>query len=481
MRLVPWLAVFAAFIAFGLAGATLAQPIVTGDLSVYYDFDDFVDEIEDKSGNGLNGEIFGNVIFSDDAVRGGGSAFFDSAETNFTAEHNVAIAGCTRDTPLECGDIPAELIPSSAFTLAAWMKVEDSTGGDQSVYQVESADGSFVTHAQLQNDGRIRMRLRSQLQSDNINSTDKWNIDGLGGSETYPLGEWFHYAGTFSQAENLIRFFYTGEVVFEMEPDGNAFDAELGDWGRGALLGTTTDAGRQLYARMDELYVFTRALSDAEIKDLFELNEPGGPPQLQAGDADENLAFDQFDLIKVQQAAKYLTGDAATWGEGDWNAAPGGAAGSPPAGDGLFNQLDIIAALNNGLYLQGPYAALSGDGTAGDGQTSIIYNVTTGELGVDAPAGTDLTSININSAAGVFTGDAAQNLGGSFDNDADLPAYDVNPEIFANVMPANRSHNSQNPAEPPKTGSSGNYTKSWSNTLAAIIPQPPCVPSNRTY
>ena len=52
MRLVPWLAVFAAFIAFGLAGATLAQPIVTGELSVYYDFDDFVDEIEDKSGNG---------------------------------------------------------------------------------------------------------------------------------------------------------------------------------------------------------------------------------------------------------------------------------------------------------------------------------------------------------------------------------------------------------------------------------------------
>ena len=30
-----------------------------------------------------------------------------------------------------------------------------------------------------------------------------------------------------------------------------------------------------------------------------------------------------------------------------------------------------------------------------------------------------LTSINIDSAAGIFTGDAAQNLGGSFDNDAD--------------------------------------------------------------
>ena len=30
-----------------------------------------------------------------------------------------------------------------------------------------------------------------------------------------------------------------------------------------------------------------------------------------------------------------------------------------------------------------------------------------------------MTSINIDSAAGIFTGDRAQNLGGSFDNDAD--------------------------------------------------------------
>ncbi len=30
-----------------------------------------------------------------------------------------------------------------------------------------------------------------------------------------------------------------------------------------------------------------------------------------------------------------------------------------------------------------------------------------------------MTSVNIDSAASIFTGDAAQNLGGSFDNDAD--------------------------------------------------------------
>ncbi len=146
------------------------------------------------------------------------------------------------------------------------------------------------------------------------------------------------------------------------------------------------------------------------------------PPQLaplQPGDADPDFDFDQLDLVRVQVAAKYLTGHAATWGEGDWNAAPGGRRGNPPPGDGLFNQVDIIAALTAGKYLSGPYAAVRPNGMRGDVQTSLIYNPTSGEIAVNAPAGKELSSINIDSAAGIFTGQAAQNLGGSFDNDAD--------------------------------------------------------------
>jgi hypothetical protein len=141
--------------------------------------------------------------------------------------------------------------------------------------------------------------------------------------------------------------------------------------------------------------------------------------QLQAGDADQDLDFDQFDLIRVQQAARYLTGQAATWGQGDWNGAPGGSQGSPPPGNGFFDQLDIVAALAPAHYLKGPFAAIAGKGNPNDEQTSIIYNPSTGELGVNAPVSTQLTSINIDSAGGIFTGARAQNLGGSFDNDAD--------------------------------------------------------------
>ena len=181
--------------------------------------------------------------------------------------------------------------------------------------------------------------------------------------------------------------------------------------------GTVSDTGRLgQHARATRVVSTTR----------FDLSASGVIPNfpplatpLQAGDSDQDFDFDQLDLVQVQIAAKYLTGQTATWGEGDWNGAPGGSAGAPPTGDGQFNQFDVIAAQQAGVYLTGPYAAIQPAGQRGDDQTSIIYDPNTGELAVDAPAGAELTSINIDSAAAVLTGQPAQNLGGSFDNDAD--------------------------------------------------------------
>jgi hypothetical protein len=148
-----------------------------------------------------------------------------------------------------------------------------------------------------------------------------------------------------------------------------------------------------------------------------------GEITLEAGDADQDLDFDQFDLVHVQIANKYLSGQAATWGEGDWNGAPGGNPGSPPAGDGLFDQRDIVAAQQGGVYLTGPYAVIQPNGVSNDSQTSIIYDAATGDVAVDTPAGVELTSINIDSASGIFTGGVALNLGGSFDNDSDTNIF----------------------------------------------------------
>ena len=177
----------------------------------------------------------------------------------------------------------------------------------------------------------------------------------------------------------------------------------------------------------------------------LEVTVTPGVARLQAGDADQDLDFDQLDLVKVQVAAKYLTGEAATWGDGDWDGAPGGTPGNPPAGNGFFDQLDIVSALAPGHYLTGPYAALTPDGKPGDEQTSLVYDTGTGELTVDSPASKNLTSINITSAGSKFIGDKPAVLDGAFDNYAADNIFKATfggsfgDLSFGNVLPAGLS------------------------------------------
>ena len=71
-------------------------------------------------------------------------------------------------------------------------------------------------------------------------------------------------------------------------------------------------------------------------------------------------------------------------------------------------------ALEQGHYPGGPYAVLAGWYT-GDGNASISYDPRAGELRV-LVWDTELTSINIQSASSIFTGDPADHLGQAFDN-----------------------------------------------------------------
>ena len=235
--------------------------------------------------------------------------------------------------------------------------------------------------------------------------------------------------------DSEVSDFLNDELLQEDTPVGGNFsgiirndDLYMGDVRGGLLDGFAGTDPHDIFVA--EVIVYNTALSENQmigigewLRDNVNQSLSDGPTRLQAGDADEDLDFDQLDLVRVQIAAKYLSGDAATWGDGDWNGAPGGEPGSPPAGNGLFDQLDIISALGNGLYLTGSYGALATGGVERDGQTSVIYDPTNGSVSVDAPAGVELTSINIDSAAGIFTGTEAQNLGGSFDNDADANIF----------------------------------------------------------
>ena len=61
------------------------------------------------------------------------------------------------------------------------------------------------------------------------------------------------------------------------------------------------------------------------------------------GDANEDGNFDEVDLMSIMRAAKYETGEAASWRDGDFNA------------DGVVDSSDLLIALRTGRYADGEY------------------------------------------------------------------------------------------------------------------------------
>jgi hypothetical protein len=179
---------------------------------------------------------------------------------------------------------------------------------------------------------------------------------------------WHHLVALLDKSD--VRLFLDGEELMDLEDSDPVYwQAEQATIG-----GREQSNGSYVHpfpGLIDEVAVYGTLLSEQRIQAHYLTGTQGGATPLLAGDADQNLQFDQLDLVKVQIAAKYLTGEAATWGEGDWDGAPGGEPGNPPPGNGRFDQVDVIAALATGVYLTGPYGAAGAVGQVDLGNAAV--------------------------------------------------------------------------------------------------------------
>ena len=333
-----------------------AQPLVTGDLTIYYDFDAFTQTVIDGSGNGFNGKVRDKTRnMLDEGVELSTSGVI----SNHTAMPKRG-AGAIRFTQSPIlGDDPVFLdldgsaikanaptkVPKEAITVAAWLNLPEvnATIGGQgnynapaSIYQAASSGPSFVTHFHAEGNGTIRLALRGESQAQNIVNSggapfadhpypNQAEIDSSGADpEPWPLNEWFHVAFTYdknaSGGAGEFAMYFNGVKIRSGAPNGQTSGVptgpiDLGDWdlravgdfydglGIGAVMDT---GGRRLHGLMDEFYIFSRALSDAEIGTLVTLAEPL-PPLL--GDynrngvvdiADYTVWRDQFGLLVEQ-------------------------------------------------------------------------------------------------------------------------------------------------------------------------------------
>ncbi|HUU16517.1 MAG TPA: LamG-like jellyroll fold domain-containing protein, partial [Sedimentisphaerales bacterium] len=219
-----------------LAGEREVDP----SLVIYYSFDEVSDIVADQSGKGHDGVVVGDVTAEPEGMYNGAANFASGSYLD-----------------LDGPSIPAEDIPTSAITLAAWIKCAN-TGGDHEIFSARASDETWLTHPEPKSSGDIRWLLRS------YGGTTIFQI--LAGTMTWD--EWLHFAGTYDKESAKAALYINGELIEEIDVENPADIA--GDWDLGARVGYTIDNARPFTGLMDEFRMYTRALTQDEILEIMQ-------------------------------------------------------------------------------------------------------------------------------------------------------------------------------------------------------------------
>jgi len=214
-----------------LAGERAVDP----SLVIYYSFDEVSDIVADQSGKGHDGVVVGDVTPEASGMYNGAANFATGSYLD-----------------LDGPSIPAEDIPTSAMTLAAWINIAN-TGGDHEIFSARASDESWLIHPEPKSSGDIRWLLRS------YGGTTIFQIR----AGTVTWDQWLHFAGTYDKESGKAALYINGELIEELDVADPADIA--GDWDLGARVGLTIDDGRPFTGLMDEFRMYTRALSQDEI------------------------------------------------------------------------------------------------------------------------------------------------------------------------------------------------------------------------
>jgi hypothetical protein len=150
----------------------------------------------------------------------------------------------------EAGEVRAPYIPlnDKSFTVCLWIKPKLAGGNEQCVFsqtQVNAQNTSL--HYRIYNDGTVRMGFYS---------------NDLDAAAAVAADEWAHICFWLDVDAELRRIYINGEQA--AEDAGKAGIAYLGTAGD-TMIGSWGATGQQFNGTIDEVQVWDRALSEAEI------------------------------------------------------------------------------------------------------------------------------------------------------------------------------------------------------------------------
>jgi hypothetical protein len=226
-------------------------------LVIYYDFEGFGNNsvVLDKSGKGHDA----TVVKSVSGLTGAGVRNSEACQ----------VTGDGSYLDLDGLNFPSEDIPTTAFTLAYWVKPEN-TGGTQTIFSALAAPHSWCHGGYIRN---------NQYHAHIGDIDNKYIVNAYEGTVEYDA--WHHMALTWEIVPGQYgggAMYIDGELVAEY---GNDFveaapGVEAADnWRGGARIGRDVDDSWQFNGLLDDFFVFKRKLSPDEVREL--MNGIGSP------------------------------------------------------------------------------------------------------------------------------------------------------------------------------------------------------------
>jgi hypothetical protein len=226
-----------------VGSAFTTHAIVQDDgLILYFSFDEAEGStVKDETGGGNDGMITGADIVSDELVHGKGSLLCDEAGDGVTVESFQELEDYTDNSYL------------------FWLNFTVPNSGSWDQIIAKKAPGSDRSPG-IWTCNRVTLHIHYRFNPGNAGSLCV-GPDGEG--DEFGIGDWHHIAGV--KEGNQFKFYIDGEVVDEQTvPEAHAQGTEK------LYIGQTGYNSAKFY--MDDLYVYDRAVSAAEVTNIMEGN-----------------------------------------------------------------------------------------------------------------------------------------------------------------------------------------------------------------
>ena len=218
-----------------VTGVSTEADLSDPTLSVYYSFDEDGDTLKDGSIHGNDGKIEGK-----------------SKRDKGVIDKAIVLEP---QTWVDMNGPEFENVPLEGLTIAVWVNHNDSPD-PQSIFDSIGTDhGSGLYHVEIRPAG-FRFFHRNGAEQEVFNINPGPIIKG---------GKWVHFTGTYDSKSEEAKTYVDGKVTHEAKGNGKLSD----NWGVQAEIGHHKNS-RWFDGLMDEFYMFARALSEDEIKEVMD-------------------------------------------------------------------------------------------------------------------------------------------------------------------------------------------------------------------